>query len=574
MRFDLNSIYRIKTFIVQIQKLPKTSDYKYILALVVLCAIVNFYGLGNLHMIGPDEPRYAEVAREMFETGDWITPRLGGIDWFEKPALTYWISALGYKIFGVSEFAARFGIALVASLGALLLFFFGRELRSSRYGYLSASVLVTCGLWPGFARGATFDLPLAVAIELGLFCFFLWERKERSYYWYGFCFALGLAVLAKGLVGIVLPVAIVGPYLLLTKRLSIVLRPGLLAGGVLVFLATAVTWYGPVIARHGFEFIDEFFIAHHFQRYVSNKYRHPQPFYFFVLVALAGSFPWSFFLVSNAWQSLKDVRNRFNWANDRLRMFLWLWVLVPILFFSFSGSKLPGYILPIFPAIALVVGLELEQWWEKEDPGRMKIAAVATVLLIIAAALAVGLRGESEIGLNMLDAFRIATIAIIVAVVFLALWFFLSGRPATLFLPFGMAVVVITLVNLSFPAFGRGESLRDLSVLARLNARPGERLVFYINHDHGVNFYATDLPLRDSRSELVTVSSTEEIESLISANGGESILVVSPKRWNIGMKQTSQITMEQLGEQNRNIRCSPGCDWVLLRAQMKEVRGL
>jgi 4-amino-4-deoxy-L-arabinose transferase-like glycosyltransferase len=534
---------------------------------------VNFYGLGSLPLIGPDEPRYAEVAREMYETGDWITPRLGGIEWFEKPALTYWLSAAGYKLFGLSEFAARFNIALIASIGVLLLFFFGWKIRSSRFGYLSASVLVTCGLWPGFARGATFDLPLAFAISIGLLAFFQWEssdeRKGQNLLWWVFCFSLGLAVLAKGLVGIVLPLAIIGSYLLLTGRLKIVLRPHLLLFGALIFLAVASTWYLPVIARHGREFIDEFFIAHHFQRYLSNKYKHPQPFYFFFLVAVAGSFPWSFFLVSSAWTTLRQLRDKFDWEKDRFKVFLWLWVLIPIIFFSFSGSKLPGYILPVFPAIALLIGLELENWWAKEEPGRMKLLAVATVFLIFAVALVIGLRGDTEIGLDLFDSFTVATIAVIVGVVYLALWFLLSGRAATLFLPFGLAVVVVTAVNIIFPVLGSDESLRELSLIAKRVALPGERLVFYVNQDHGINYYATELPLRDERSELIVVATPEEVESLIMASGSTSILVASLKSWANGINETPRVAIQMLGEQKRNRGCSPECDWVLQRAQLK-----
>ncbi len=574
----------------------KQSERKYLIALVVLCAVVNFYGLGSLPLIGPDEPRYAEVAREMYETGDWITPRLSGINWFEKPALTYWLSAVGYIIFGVSEFGARFGVAVIGSASVPLLFFFGKRIWSPRYGYLSASVLATCGLWSGFSRGATFDLPLSAAVALGLLSFFLWESREeqrgKNLLWWVFCFSLGLAVLAKGLVGVLLPIAIITPYLLLIRRLKILFKPGLILFGALIFLAVAATWYWPVIARNGREFIDEFFIAHHFQRYTSNKYRHPQPFYFFPLVAFAGSFPWSFFLASNGYRiavrSLRKFAVRSSQfadnslqnsetkaANCELRtanfnLFLWLWVLMPIIFFSFSGSKLPGYILPVFPAIAMIVGLELEQWWADKEPRRMTLLAISTAVLIFAVALLVALRGDSEIGLKFYDALTAATIAIVVAVIYLALWFLLSGRAATLFLPFGLAFVVIVTANLIFPALGRSESLRELSLKAKEAARAGERLIFYVNHDHGVNFYATDLPLRDNRSELITVASPEKIEGLIRENRATSILVASPTRWVDGINETSQLKIEQLAEQKRNKRCSPGCDWVLLRAELRK----
>ncbi len=431
-------------------------------------------------------------------------------------------------------------------------------------------------MWPGFSRAVTFDLTLSVTLELGFLSFFLWQRTEeprrRKYLWLLFCSALGLAVLAKGLVGVLLPVLVIGPYLLLTRQVRSVLKPGLILPGIFVFAATAATWYWPVISRHGYEFINEFFLSHHLQRYVSNKFRHPQPFYFFGIIVFAGIFPWSFYFISNAWQSVKQLRTNFDWSSDRLTLFLWLWVLMPVLFFSFSGSKLPGYILPVFPPIAMIVGMELEKWWEAEEPKRMKFLALATAIMIIMVAAGLGLLGDRELGLSLFDAFKVATIAIVAAVVYLALWILLSGRAATLFLPFGLALVIVTAVNLIFPVLGNSETLRDLSLMAKKSAKPGERLVFYIDHNQGINFYAPDLPLRDNRSELITVMSFEEIESLVQARGGASILVISPKHMADRKSARILLQTEKLGEQKRNIRCSPGCDWVLFRAQLKSDR--
>lgn len=537
----------------------------------MLCGVVFFYGLGSLPFIGPDEPRYAEVAREMFVSGDWITTRLGGINWFEKPALTYWLSAIGYKLFGETEFAARFGIAVFAAIGVLFIYFFGRRIRSPRFGYLSAAALATCGLWPGFARGATFDLPLSVAMELALLSFFVWEREEqeqgRSRLWWVFCFALGLAVLAKGLVGIVLPGAVVGLYLLLTGRLNVVLKPKLLLVGAAIFLATAAVWYAPVIARHGREFINEFFIGHHFQRYLSNKYKHPQPVYFFFVVVLLGSFPWSFFLVSSVWRALKDRRAL---LNDRLRILLWLWTLLPILFFSFSGSKLPGYILPVFPAVALLIGTEVDRWWTDNDLSRWIWLSSLTAVLLLVVGVAAGLIGQRALGISGVQAWGISGTTIAVAFVYFALRAWRGGAQATYFLPFGLALVVIVATHTVFPKLGEQESLRSLAQTAVRFAASDERLIFYVNSDHSFDFYATDLPLRDTKSELVTLTSPDNIALLVAASKSQSILVASPKRWSDGVTNSEKLTTEKLGEQNFNARCSPDCDWVLLRARRKQ----
>lgn len=542
----------------------------YLIGLAVLCGVVFFYGLNHLPFIGPDEPRYAEVARQMYASGDWITPQLGGINWFEKPALTYWLSIIGYTLFGVSEFGARCGIAVVASLGALLLYLFGQRIHSARWGYLSAATLITCGLWPGFARGATFDLPLTVAMELALLSFFVWSSKEaqtgRNRCWWVFCLALGLAVLAKGLIGVVLPLAIITPYLLLTRQWRIVLSPRLLILGALLFLATAAIWYAPMLLRHGRAFVDEFFIAHHFQRYLSNKYRHPQPFYFYFLVVLMGSFPWSFHLVASAWSAVKNWRAL---GRDHLRLFLWLWVIVPLVFFSFSGSKLPGYILPIFPALALLIGGELERWWSELKSPSLVMVSVLTGFLIIAAGFGTAVIGQRDLGLAPRPAWLMAGAAAAVAVGYLSVLALRSGRAATILLPFGMAVIVIAATHLIFPALGQRESLRELSLVAVRAALPGERLVFYVNHDHGINFYATSLPLRDTRSELVTLFSTQDLALLAQASRSQSLLVVTPKRWSNGLTTAAELQTETLGEQNFQARCSPDCDWLLLRVRRK-----
>lgn len=555
----------------QTKNLAHSIDRYFPLALVVLCAAIFFYGLGKLPFIGPDEPRYVQVAREMFISGDWVTPKLGGIKWFEKPALTYWLSAAGYNLFGENEFGARFFIAVVATLGVLLVFWFGKRIRSARFGYLSAAALATCGMWPGFARAATFDLPLSVAMTLALASFFIWEQREenqsKNRFWFLMCVALGVGVLAKGLVGIVLPAPVIVLYALLVGRLKVLFKPKLLWIGSVIFLATAATWYAPVIARHGRDFINEFFIAHHFQRYLSNKYKHPQPVYFFFLVALAGSFPWMFYLIANAWRSLRNWRET---LADHLRLFLWLWVIVTIGFFSFSGSKLPGYVLPIFPAIALLVGLELERWWQPVVERREKLLAAMTAAFIAIVGIAAIFVSHRELGVTLRDAALLGVTTVAVALGYLLVWVWRGGQAATLSLPFLLIAIVIAATHWIFPALGNRESLKPLAQAAVFAAQPGERLVFFVNEDHGINFYATELPWRDTKSELVVLNSDANVALMAAASPTKSILVASRKRWSDGLTNSDKLVTEQLGEQDFSASCSPDCDWVLLRARRKQ----
>jgi len=536
--------------------------------LAILCVVTFFYGLGSLPFVGPDEPRYAEVAREMYETGDWITPRIDGIPWFEKPALLYWIAAAGYSALGVSEFAARVGVALTAAAGVFLLYFFGWRTGSGLTGYLSAATLTTLSLWVGFARGVTSDLPLAVAIEAALLSFFWWhvEREDSragNLGWYVCCLALGFAVLAKGLVGIVLPGAIIGLYLILTRQLLDLLRkPRLLLIGAIIFFVSAGTWYGPMFARHGWVFFHDFFVAHHFERYLTDKYRHPQPFFFFFLVALAGSFPWTAYLVAGAVADGRRRRSILSQPSNRLRPFLWLWILIPVIFFSFSGSKLPGYILPIFPAIALLVG-------EEVDGEKAGWPIWTTVTILILGGLIFGWRGGNELGISNRAAWTIAVLGMLVAAISAAIVFWRDARAAAIFMPFGLGILVIAATHLIYPALAARESIRELAELARREARSGDRLVFFLNSNPGINFYATSLPLRDERAEPLIIRHEDEFPAFLTGRRLDSVLVLSYERWSGGIVRSDRLRTDLIARQARGIPCSPGCDWVLLRVALR-----
>ena len=508
-----------------------------LIALAILCLASFFVRLGYLPMIGPDEPRYTEIAREMYVTGDWITPRLAGMHWFEKPALTYWLVAAGFQVFGVSEFAARLPIALFSSLGVWLLFFFGQRLTTIRFGYLSASALITSSLWVGFSRAATFDLPLAVSLEIALLAFFLWFRESKDAFWYACCFGMGLAMLAKGLIGIVLPAAIIGLFLLLTRNLGLLLkRPKLLLVGAAIFLATSATWYAPMFLRHGQEFWQEFFVAHHFQRFLTNKFKHPQPFYFFTIVALLGCLPWSFVFVAQAGSMLKrwrDLRRE-----QPLLLFLWLWVIVMVGFFSISTSKLTGYILPVFPAIALLIGWQLEQWWQHKPRTLWRWLSLATFLLLMAVGIGLAMRSGK---ISQTDPFRVLGLAAVIcgsAFVGITRLVLKGERAATLWLPFGVALCLLTATFTVMPSMYFTQSTAVLASQAQQVARPNERLVFFINNHFSIDFYAPQLPLREANAYLKTVMKSEEIAALVESQPGKSLLVMTPKRWLKGIEDT------------------------------------
>ena len=420
------------------------------IAFAVLIIFVYFFGL-NMPLVGPDEPRYAQVAREMFERGDWVTPTLGGFTWFEKPALLYWLEIVSYKIFGVTEFAARFGSALFGLGTIICLWILGRSIPSSKFQVSSESVenelandngkrttsnfsnwlaliaASSIGLI-SFSRGASFDIILTFPITASLVCYFLFEnflqklsfspnpkfvsvklpkstlvisKNRKVFYPYfflaGFYFFIGVALIGKGLIGAVFPLAIVFFYHILKFEIlpSKIFLISLIWGAILSLLVASV-WYFPVYQANGWKFIDEFFIQHHFQRYVSNKYQHPQPFWFFWVVLPLMTVPWlPFFLIS----IYKTARNYFSFVKEKfssqnsalitrysaLMAFAVSWLLVPLVFFSLSGSKLPGYILPALPAALILTAQFVYEFVQKSKRRKigLQIFAFLTFLFVI-----------------------------------------------------------------------------------------------------------------------------------------------------------------------------------------------
>jgi 4-amino-4-deoxy-L-arabinose transferase-like glycosyltransferase len=338
------------------------------LLLAGFCIFLFFYGLNQFGLLGADEPRYAQVAREMLERHDWITPILGGKAWLEKPVLYYWQAMLAYRVFGVSDWAARLPSALDASFMVLSVYFFLRRLRP---GFHLDGALITASAAGvvGFAHAASPDMPLAAMFTLAMLAWYTWwETSQRSYLaaFYGF---LALATLAKGPVAPVLGAVIVVLFAIAAKRARIILNT-LWIPGMLLFLLIALPWYIAVQIRNP-EFFRVFILEHNFARFGSNLYHHRQPFWFYLPVALLALLPWTVVMATGVVETVRawwSERTALFDTGDALNIFLILWLTVPVLFFSFSQSKLPGYILPALPAGTLLVAEYLRQ--HSEDEGR------------------------------------------------------------------------------------------------------------------------------------------------------------------------------------------------------------
>ncbi len=340
----------------------------YDLAVVLaFCAFLFFYGAAGFGLTGADEPRYAQIAREMWERHDWILPTLNGAPWLEKPALYYWEAMAAYRLAGVGDWAARLPSAFSATLLVLAIYLFARR----RWACALDAALITAATAGiiGFV-GASTDMPLAANFAIGMLCWFAWydefdPQRPRHGWLIGFYFFLALAALAKGPVAPGLAVIIIVLFALLRREPRLLLRT-LWWPGVLVFLVVTVPWYWAVEVRtHAF--LRAFFLEHNLERFSSNLFRHPQPFWYYLPVLLAGLAPWTVYGVAAFVEAVRTLRRRpqpaadADAARDRLTLFLVLWAVAPVIFFSLSQSKLPGYILPAIPAWTLLLAQWLEQ---------------------------------------------------------------------------------------------------------------------------------------------------------------------------------------------------------------------
>lgn len=347
--------------------------------LALTAFIVLLFGLllGSRPLSTPDEARYSEIPREMLVLHDFVTPHLNGVKYFEKPPLFYWIQAASIKLFhpelgqqsrlqqvakldktkSISEWVVRVPNSLIALLGCLLLYAAGRQLFDRQTGLISAVILATSFLYFTLARMVTLDMSLSVFLSGSLLAFLVAVNtpsgccKRRYLFYLAYSFS-ALAVLTKGLIGIVFPAMIVGSWILLTQQWRL-LKQMFLPSGILLFLLIVLPWHILVQLKNP-EFFQFYFVDQQFLRYSTLIAQRYQPGWFFVPIFFAGFLPWIVFLFQaiaanfpKTWQQI---------AEKRQQVFLLLWISIVFLFFSLSHSKLIPYILPIFPAVALLTG--------------------------------------------------------------------------------------------------------------------------------------------------------------------------------------------------------------------------
>lgn len=322
-------------------------------AVLFVAAVILFSNIGDIPLLDPDEPVYAETPKEMLLYEEFISPRIYGDYWYDKPPMYYWLVAASYKLFGIHAFAARFPSVLMSLACIGVIFSAAGRMFSWRAGLISALVLTTSIEFFYLGKAAVTDMTLALFITGALLSFI--NKK----YW-GFYILMGLAVLTKGPIGLFFPVVIVFLYLLFTRNLQELKRIKL-CSGTLLFALIAGPWYAIMYQLHGTAFIDTFLGFHNVTRFTSPEHPSGTLWYYYIPVLLVGFFPWIAVLFQSSFHALRHPRGKFNEL-----LFLHIWAVVVFVFFTVSQTKLVSYILPMYPALAMIVGWYIDRIWSEK----------------------------------------------------------------------------------------------------------------------------------------------------------------------------------------------------------------
>jgi 4-amino-4-deoxy-L-arabinose transferase-like glycosyltransferase len=494
-----------------------------VITIIAICLFLFFYGAGSFGLVGADEPRYAQIAREMLQRHDWVTPVLNGIPWLEKPVLYYWGAMISYSIFGVSDWAARVPTAFLTTLMVLAIYAFMRRFHAGSEG---DAALITASLAGviGFGRAASTDMPLAATFTIAMLAWYAWHETQSKRFlvvFYGF---MALAVLAKGPVAPFLAGLIIVVFAALRREWTLVLKT-LWIPGILLFLVIALPWF-VLVQRANSQFLHVFIFEHNLARFSTDMFRHKQPFWYFIPVLMAGLLPWLVFAISAFVRAMKAaVRER-----SSFQLFFVMWAALPVIFFSASQSKLPGYILPAVPPFAI---LAAEYVWsrisESDEPPLWMTALHASVVG--------ALFGSALLTNYFVLKLRPTPPAIWISVIggllcFVAIVAAVYGKGVRLV---RIATVVPIILALAFvlrfasPAIDGKESERSVAhEIDRLAPTESDIAVYKVPRqvEYGLNFYANRAISRYERGEIPASAHVV----VAPQNSRDSVQLLLPKR--------------------------------------------
>jgi 4-amino-4-deoxy-L-arabinose transferase-like glycosyltransferase len=467
-----------------------------LLWLLVVVAVVWFSNLEYRTLIRPDEGRYAEIPREMVVSGDWVTPRLNDLKYFEKPPLQYWATATAYTVFGEHQWTSRLWAALTGFAGLLMVWFVGLRLFGREAAGYAAMLLGSSMLYVMMGHINTLDMGVTFFITLGIFALLLGQsetdsKSQRNWMllaWAG----MALAVLSKGLMGIILPGTAVFLYCIVQRDFTVLKRMNWLPG-IAVFLLITAPWFYLVMKANP-EFFGRFFIYEHYTRFTTKDLGRYQPWYYFVPILLAGALPWTVLMLDSLYRIAvgKQFERSSRYNDFNAEHFLLIWAVFIYVFFSISGSKLPSYLLPMFPAMALLMGQRIAQM--KERVLFWQIAPVVPVaVLFLVLAFSVGKFADTP---NQMALYPHYSIWLVGASVLLLsglaggmalLW---RGRKTAAVLVLSVASLLAVQVGVSgYNTVARERSAKHIAEAIRDQVKPSVPFYSVITYEQTLPFY-------------------------------------------------------------------------------------
>jgi len=500
-----------------------------LILLTLLFGVLLGFRLGSYALGNPDEGRYAEIPREMVAADDYVTPRLDGVNYFEKPPLVYWAVAACLKLFGSSEWSMRAVPAFFSLIGILCIYAAARRIYGRGAGIASAVVLGTSLLYFALSRILILDMVVSVLMSASLFCFILGLREPagptRRWLFYGLYASAALATLSKGLIGVLVPGAVMFVWLLLLNQWQR-LRPFYLPTGALLFLVIAAPWHLLAAARNP-TWACFYFIHEHWERFTTTEHGRYQPMWFFVPILLAGLFPWIGFL----WPALKESISG-GWAKRKENADAWFfigWAAFIFLFFSKSQSKLIPYILPVFPPLALLIGRYLALRWLDANPAKLRwgLRVFSFVCGLLGAALCLIMLKQGLVRMSPEQTAALRPLAFALAAVLgaggVVVPWLAKRRGAKAALGSMTATIALFLGVLTLAASDlQKPGTKTLAEIFKTQATPADRIYHYHGFFHDFTFYAGHVVgLIDYQDELELANDADARQSGRFINGAE-----------------------------------------------------
>jgi len=543
--------------------------------LAVACLFFLFWGLNFYPLMDVDETRYAVMARDLAYSLDWNSLMLNASPFLEKPPLYFWLVATSIKAFGgFSAFAVRFPIALLSTFLIFFTYYVGKKTISRKFGTISALVLVSSMFFLILSHVAIIDMVLTVFMTSALYCALLThfcEDKNKKYFWWYFYLFVGLGFLAKGILALAIPAVIILVYGLITKTAKDIFKPVNMLPGLIIFFVLILPWHLIMYRDYGFQFIKEYFLLHHFARLMGSEVLgRERPFLYFIPVFLLGFMPWTFIFIAFLVDGYKKLAAKYKATEgkvkekiaslfeattneQKLMLFSVVYFVVVFLVFSSSSTKLPTYILPLFPAAALMTGYF---WWvsdeKSENQKAITIATQVIAAIFIIAAL------SSSIGFFMLPyelQYKIAGFKEVTITAFYLLAIFLLLRLNTkraLSIFAGYVFVMLFIISLSVAkifnfVYSTGEN--EIVQYSMISSQP-DQLSRLVTFDFSVKPSA--LIKHPDRIDFITDPDFNKLDGILVYKAGPTFVIVKNKNFrndpNYKKKLDKRLELVQSGE--------------------------